>query len=139
MFIGTYQHNIDSKSRVIIPAKFREELGETFMLTKGMNNCLFVLSMEQWQLFQDKIASLPVASGLQLVRFFCAGACDATPNAQGRILVPDNLRKYAQLDKDVTVIGTGNRVEIWNTEKWNEYLENQSQESIMQAMELLGI
>lgn len=139
MFIGTYQHNIDSKSRVIIPAKFREELGETFMLTKGMNNCLFVLSMEQWQLFQEKIASLPVASGLQLVRFFCAGACEATPNPHGRILVPDNLRKYAQLDKDVTVIGTGNRVEIWNTEKWNEYLDNQSQENIMQAMELLGI
>ena len=139
MLIGTYQHNIDSKSRVIIPAKFREELGETFMLTKGMNNCLFVLSMEQWQLFQEKIASLPVASGLQLVRFFCAGATEAVPNAQGRILIPEHLRKYAGIDKDVTVIGSGNRVEIWNTDKWNEYLENQTQERIKDAMELLGI
>lgn len=139
MFIGSYQHNIDAKGRVIIPAKFREELGESFYVTMGINNCLFVLSKEQWDLFLDKLASQPISTATDIVRFFCAGATEAVPNAQGRILLPEHLRKYAGIDKDVTVIGSGNRVEIWSTDKWNEYLESQTQQSIKNAMELLGI
>lgn len=139
MFIGTYQHNIDAKGRVIIPAKFREELGETFYITMGINNCLFVLSSQQWDLFLKKLESQPISKAMDIARFFCAGATEAVPNAQGRVLIPDNLRRYAKLDKDVTVIGSGNRVEIWNTEKWNEYIESQTQDRIKDAMELLGI
>ena len=139
MFIGSYQHNIDAKGRVIIPTKFREELGECFYVTMGINNCLFVLSKEQWDLFLDKLANQPISKATDIARFFCAGATEAVPNAQGRILIPEHLRKYAGIDKDVTVIGSGNRVEIWNTDKWNEYLENQTQERIKDAMELLGI
>lgn len=139
MFIGTYQHNIDAKGRVIIPAKFREELGESFYVTMGINNCLFVLSKHQWDLFLDKLNNQPISKATDIARFFCAGATEAVPNSQGRILIPENLRKYAGIDKDVTVIGTGNKVEIWNTDKWNEYLESQTQERIKDAMELLGI
>ncbi len=139
MFIGTYQHNIDAKGRVIIPAKFREELGDAFYVTMGINNCLFVLSKEQWNLFLEKLSGQPMSKATDIARFFCAGATEAVPNAQGRVLIPENLRKYANLDKDVTVIGSGNRVEIWNTEKWNEYIEGQTQERIKDAMELLGI
>lgn len=139
MFIGTYQHNIDAKGRVIIPAKFREELGDSFYVTKGLNNCLFVLSAEQWSLFLEKLSSQPISKATNIARFFCAGAAEAVPNAQGRVLIPDTLRKYANLYKDVTVIGSGNRVEIWNTDSWNDYLSAQNQSSILDAMELLGI
>lgn len=139
MFIGTYQHNIDAKGRIIMPAKFREELGEAFYVTKGINNCLFVLSSEQWDKFIAKINAQPMSKASGLSRFFCAGADEAVPNAQGRILIPDHLRQYASLDKEVTVIGTGNRVEIWNTEKWNEFVNNQTQNNILEAMELLEL
>ncbi|MEE0858455.1 MAG: division/cell wall cluster transcriptional repressor MraZ [Acutalibacteraceae bacterium] len=139
MFIGTYQHNIDAKGRVIIPAKFREELGDSFYVTMGINNCLFVLSKEKWEVFLKKLEEQPMAKAIDIGRFFCAGATEAVPNAQGRVLIPDTLRKYAKLDKDVTVIGAGSRVEIWNTEKWNEYIESQTQQRIKDAMELLGI
>lgn len=89
-------------------------------------------------LFRKTVWSAYV-KGDRYCQIFCAGATEAVPNAQGRVLIPENLRKYANLDKDVTVIGSGNRVEIWNTEKWNEYIEGQTQERIKDAMELLGI
>lgn len=139
MFIGTYQHNIDAKSRIIMPAKFREELGESFYVTKGINNCLFVLSEEQWNKFITKINAQPMSKASGLSRFFCAGAEKAVPNSQGRILIPEHLRQYAALDKEVTVIGTGNRVELWNTQKWDEFINNQTQSNILEAMELLEL
>ena len=139
MFIGTYQHNIDNKGRVIMPAKFREELGESFYITMGINKCLFVLSKESWDGFLEKLSGQPISKATDISRFFCAGAVEAVPNAQGRVLIPENLRKYANIGKDVTVVGVGSRVEICNTDRWNDYLEKQSQDSIMSAMELLGI
>ena len=139
MFIGTYQHNIDNKGRVIMPAKFREELGESFYITMGINKCLFVLSKESWDGFLEKLSGQPISKATDISRFFCAGAVEAVPNAQGRVLIPENLRKYANIGKDVTVVGVGSRVEIWNTDRWNDYLEKQSHDSIMSAMELLGI
>lgn len=139
MFIGTYQHNIDAKGRIIMPAKFREELGESFYVTKGINNCLFVLSEEQWDKFIEKINAQPMSKASGLSRFFCAGAEKAAPNTQGRILIPEHLRKYAQLDKEVTVIGTGNRAEIWNARAWDEFMNNQTQTNILEAMELLEL
>jgi len=139
MFIGTYQHSIDNKGRVIMPAKFREELGESFYITMGINNCLFVLSKESWDGFLDKLSGQPISKATDISRFFCAGAVEAVPNAQGRVLIPENLRKYADIGKDVTVVGVGSRVEIWSTDRWNDYLEKQSQDSIMSAMELLEI
>lgn len=139
MFIGTYQHNVDNKGRVIMPAKFREELGESFYITMGINKCLFVLSKESWDGFLDKLSGQPISKATDISRFFCAGAVEAVPNAQGRVLIPENLRKYADIGKDVTVVGVGSRVEIWSTNRWNDYLEKQSQDSIMSAMELLEI
>lgn len=139
MFIGTYQHNLDNKGRVIMPARFREELGESFYITMGINKCLFVLSKESWDGFLEKLSGQPISKATDISRFFCAGAVEAVPNAQGRVLIPENLRKYADIGKDVTVVGVGSRVEIWSTDRWNDYLEKQSQDSIMSAMELLGI
>lgn len=139
MFIGTYEHNIDAKGRIIMPAKFREELGEAFYVTRGLNGCLFVLSTEQWDKFMATLSSQPVSKVMDITRFFCAGAEKAVPTPQGRILIPEHLRKYAKLEKDVTIIGSGSRAEIWNTEKWNQVMDSQSESNILEAMEMLEI
>ena len=116
MLIGQYQHNIDAKNRVIVPAKFREDLGERFYVTKGLDGCLFVLSEEGWKRLQDKIVAMPMSKARQLQRFFFSGAAEVEPDKQGRILIPQPLRDYASIEKDVTFIGTGDRAEIWSTE-----------------------
>lgn len=140
MFTGTYQHNIDSKGRIIIPAKLREELGDAFYVTKGINGCLFALSTQQWKDFVAKITALPIGQSAKLTRFFCSGADEVTPNAQGRILVPDHLRQYARLDKEVTIIGSGSRVEIWNSANWTAYIDEEiTDETVLESMEILGI
>ena len=118
MLIGQYQHNIDAKNRVIVPAKFREDLGERFYVTKGLDGCLFVLSEEGWKRLQDKIVAMPMSKARQLQRFFFSGAAEVEPDKQGRILIPQPLRDYASIEKDVTFIGTGDRAEIWSTECW---------------------
>ena len=111
MLIGQYQHNIDAKNRVIVPAKFREDLGERFYVTKGLDGCLFVLSEEGWKRLQDKIVAMPMSKARQLQRFFFSGAAEVEPDKQGRILIPQPLRDYASIEKDVTFIGTGDRAE----------------------------
>ena len=116
MLIGQYQHNIDAKNRVIVPAKFREDLGERFYVTKGLDGCLFVLSEAGWKRLQDKIVAMPMSKARQLQRFFFSGAAEVEPDKQGRILIPQPLRDYASIEKDVTFIGTGDRAEIWSTE-----------------------
>ena len=139
MLIGEYQHSIDPKGRVIIPAKFREDLGECFYVTKGLDGCLFVLSPLEWRRLQEKVMEMPISKARGLQRFFFSGATEVEPDKQGRILLPASLRNHAGLTRDVTVIGAANRAEIWDTQRWNHYEQGQTQETILAAMELLGI
>ena len=138
MLIGEYQHNIDAKNRVIVPAKFREVLGERFYVTKGLDGCLFVLSEEGWKRLQDKIVAMPMSKARQLQRFFFSGAAEVEPDKQGRILIPQPLRDYASIEKDVTFIGTGDRAEIWSTECWTQFNDNLTEDSIAEAMDALS-
>ena len=137
MLIGEYQLPIDAKNRVIVPAKFREDLGSLFYITKGLDGCLFVLSRKGWEQLQAKIDAMPLSKSRGLQRFFFAGAAEAEPDKQGRILIPQNLREYAELEKDVTFIGTSTRAEIWSTEKWNRMNEELTEASIVEVMDEL--
>ena len=114
---GQYQHSIDAKGRLFIPAKLREELGETFYVTMGMDDCLTVYSDASWAKFTEKFESLPYTKTKSMRALF-ANAAKCEPDAQGRILIPAKLRAYAALEKDVVVIGVSNRAEIWNAERW---------------------
>ncbi|MCQ2549483.1 MAG: division/cell wall cluster transcriptional repressor MraZ [Lachnospiraceae bacterium] len=120
-FYGEYNHTVDAKGRVIIPAKFRELLGNEFMVTKGLDGCLFVYDEEEWNAFANKLKALPVnnANARKLVRFFMAGAANVEVDKNGRILLPASLREFAGLEKDVVVAGLNNRVEIWDKERYD--------------------
>ncbi len=138
MLIGEYSPNIDAKGRMNFPARLREDLGERFMITKGPDNCLWVLPMNEWTSLENKIKEMPVSKGRGLQRFFFTGACEAQPDKQGRVLIPANLREYANLDKDVVVAGVSNRAEIWNRDRWEQICSELSGEAIESAMEELG-
>ena len=116
---GQYQHTIDAKGRLFIPAKLREELGDTFYVTMGMDSCLSIYSDASWARFTEKFESLPYTK-TKAMRPLFANAAKCEPDAQGRIVLPQKLRAYAHLEKDVVVIGVSNRAEIWNAEKWAE-------------------
>lgn len=143
MFMGEYQHNMDSKGRVIIPAKFRENLGDKFVATRGLDNCLFVYPMQEWSILEEKLTELPITSknARSFVRFFFSGATECELDKQGRVSIPANLRNYAELEKEVVVIGLANRIELWALEKWDDYMQaaEESSEEIASAMEQLGI
>lgn len=128
MFMGEYQHSIDAKGRLIVPAKFRDGLGEHFVVTKGLDNCLFAYPQEEWKIFEEKLKQLPLTStgARKFVRFFFAGAVECDLGNQGRIILPSNLREYAGLKKDIVSIGVNNRIEIWNKENWKEYNEEEN-------------
>jgi len=119
-FMGEYNHSIDAKGRVIVPSKFREKLGDRFIVTKGLDGCLWVFPTSEWESFSEKLTSLPVArkDARNFTRFFMAGATEAETDKMGRILIPQVLRDYAKLEKDAVLIGTGSRVEIWNSDTW---------------------
>lgn len=123
MFRGEFQHSIDPKGRLIIPNKFRTSLGERFVATKGLEKCLFVYPMPEWQKWEEKLMNLPLtnADARALVRFFVSGATECELDKQGRILLPANLREYAELEKEVVVLGLISRVEIWSRERWEKY------------------
>ena len=143
MLIGEYEHSLDVKGRLIMPAKLRQDIGETFIITKGLDGCLFVFSQNEWNNFEEKLKSLPLSdkNARNFVRFFLSGATECEIDKQGRFLIAGKLREVASLDKDVTIIGTGTRIEIWNKEKWEEHIseENLSIEEIEQNMQELGI
>ena len=135
---GQYQHTIDSKGRLFIPAKLREELGDTFYITMGIDSCLSVYSEESWSHFTEKFESLPFTK-TRAMRPLFANAAKCEPDAQGRILVPAKLRAYANLKKDVVVIGVSNRAEIWNAEAWTKLEEEElNPENLSAVMEELG-
>lgn len=143
MFYGEYQHTVDPKGRVIIPSKFREGLGDKFIITKGLDSCLFVYSCTEWINLENKLKSLPFTDKdvRAFVRFFFAGANECEVDKQGRILIPQNLREYAGLNKDIYVIGVSTRVEIWDKQRYEEYNSDQniSPDIIAQKMVQLGI
>lgn len=123
MFIGEYNHAMDEKCRVTMPVKFREELGETFYITKGFDECLFVFASEEWENFRHKLDSnaLKKKDYRKLQRFFIASANECNLDKQGRVLISTPLRDYAGIEKDLVVIGVSNRLEIWSKEKWDAY------------------
>lgn len=143
MFIGEYSHSIDKKSRIIIPAKFRSDLGNIFILTKGLDNCLFIYPESEWIILEEKLKTLPLTrkDARAFVRFFFSGATECELDKQGRILIPNNLKKHAKLDKEATVIGVSNRVEIWSSKEWEDYNNDDdlSYENIAEKMSELGI
>ncbi len=139
MFIGTSNHNIDSKGRVIIPAKFREELGEVFYATKGKDHTVMVLSKEGWEKLGASLASKPSAMVVKLTRFFFSSAVELNPDKQGRVLLSQDLRDYAGLDKDVVINGAGSQVEIWDAQRWNEYNSDLSDEEVYDIMSSLNL
>ncbi|MDD4569029.1 MAG: division/cell wall cluster transcriptional repressor MraZ [Tepidanaerobacteraceae bacterium] len=123
MFMGQFQHSLDKKGRLIIPAKFREMLGQSFVLTKGLDACLFVYPKDEWAVLEQKLKTLPFTQkdARAFIRFFFAGAVETEMDKQGRILIPPQLREHARIDKDVVVIGVSNRAEIWSQEQWQSY------------------
>lgn len=142
MFIGEYNHGVDSKNRIIIPSKFREELGESFILTKGLDNCLYIYPMEEWKILEEKLRKLPLTNkdARAFVRFFFSGANEISIDKQGRALIPQNLMKYANINKEIVSIGVATRIEIWSKEKWEEYNDaNIDYEQIAEKMSELGI
>lgn len=136
--MGSFTHNIDIKGRMNFPTKLREILGDTFIVTKGLDDCLFVYSLEEWAILENKIKDLPLSKGRNLQRFFFSGASEVESDKQGRILIPQHLREYAKLEKDVMVIGASNRAEIWNKTLWDEQNGNVSQKMLEEAMDELG-
>lgn len=143
MFLGEYQHSIDAKGRMIVPARFREDLGVRFIVTKGLDHCLFAYPQEEWTIFENKLKQLPLtnAGARKFVRFFFSGAIECELDNQGRIVLPQNLREYAGLQKEVVSIGVNNRVEIWNKESWKAYNEEENfiSNDLAFEMENLGI
>ena len=143
MFIGEYKHNSDKKGRINVPAKFRDELGETFYLTKGLDNSLFCFPENEWKVFEDKLKGLPITNknARAFVRLFFAGATACSLDNQGRILIPQLLREHARIEKEVMIIGVGTRVEIWAQDEWNNYThpDNISYDEIAEHMAELGI
>ena len=142
MFIGEYEHSVDAKGRVIMPAKLRDDIGEKFILTKGLDGCLFAYSQNEWLNFEEKLKTLPLTNknARDFVRFFLSGAIECEIDKQGRFLIPSNLRSYAMLDKEIVIIGVGTRIEIWNRDVWNKTGENISADEIAENMDkLLGI
>lgn len=142
MFLGEFRHSLDLKGRIIIPAKFRESLGEEFVMTKGLDSCLFLFPMEEWKIMEEKLRALPFTNkdARAFVRFFTAGASETNLDKQGRALIPQHLRDHCNLDKDAVIIGVPNRIEIWSADMWDNYTndENLSYESIAEHMQDLG-
>lgn len=138
MFMGEFQHNVDTKGRIIVPSKFREELGENFVLTRGLDKCLFAYPMNEWKILEEKLKQLPLTKkdARAFTRFFFSGAVECEVDKQGRINIPQPLRRYADLEKECVVIGVSNRVEFWSDTNWEDYF-NASEESFADIAENL--
>ena len=141
MFMGEYNHSIDPKGRLIIPSKFREILGDEFVVTKGLDGCLFVFPNDEWQAFEEKLRTLPMANknARKFSRFFMAGATTCELDKQGRILLPSTLRDFADREKDVVLAGLLKRIEIWSKARWNENNTYDDMDDIAEQMMDLGL
>ncbi|WP_027398732.1 division/cell wall cluster transcriptional repressor MraZ [Anaerovorax odorimutans] len=143
MLMGEYRNSIDVKSRLIVPSKFREELGYKCVLTKGLDNCLYIYPMEEWVKFQEKLSKLPVSDvkARAFVRYFYASAVECELDKQGRITIPQSLKKYANIEKELVTLGVLNKVEIWSKEEWEnaEAGEKLEPTEFAEQMEIYGI
>jgi MraZ protein len=136
--MGEYQHSIDEKGRMIIPSKFREELGTEFILTRGLDQCVFGYPLSEWKVIEEKLKSLPFTKkdARAFTRFFFSGAAECQLDKQGRVNIASPLRDYAKLEKDCVVIGVSNRIEIWSKSIWEEYF-SKSEDSFGEIAESL--
>jgi len=143
LLIGEYAHSIDTKGRLIMPAKLKEDIGEKFVITKGLDGCLFVYSQKEWKNFEEKLRAFPLTNkdARALMRFFLAGAMECEIDKQGRFLITSNLREFAGLEKEVIIVGVLNKIEIWSKDKWTAYTEKENLEAdeIAEKMSNLGI
>lgn len=141
MFMGEYNHTVDAKGRLIVPSKFRENLGDEFVVTKGLDGCLFVYDNNEWTAFEEKLKTLPLTNkeARQFVRFFLAGAASLEVDKQGRILLPANLREFAGLDKEAVLIGVASRIEIWSKERYEGAVSYEDVDEIAEHMTELGL
>lgn len=141
MFYGQNRHTVDTKGRVIFPTKYREELGESFYVTRGLSHCLFVYPKSEWEKLEEKLKTLPMSSGGNIQRFFFNNTENVSFDKQGRILLASHLREYAGLSKDVVIAGVSNRLEIWDAAEFDNMnsMENMDADEIASQMEILGI
>ena len=136
MFMGEYHHNIDNKGRLIIPAKFREELGDMFVITRGLDQCLFGYSMSEWSQIEEKLKTLPLTKkdARAFTRFFFSGATECELDKQGRVNISSPLLNYAKLEKECVILGVSNRIEIWSKQQWEDYF-SESEDSFAELAE----
>lgn len=143
MLMGKYQNSIDAKSRMIIPSKYRDELGYRCVLTKGMDKCLYIYAISEWELFMKKLSALPTSdlASRQFVRHFYANACECEIDKQGRIVIPQELREYAAIEKDLVTVGVMDKIEVWSKTEWDgaESNANLAPSEIAQKMAEYGI
>ncbi len=140
VFMGEYQHTIDAKGRMIVPAKFREGLGEQFVLTRGLDQCLFGYPMNEWKLIEEKLKALPLTKkdARAFTRFFFSGATECELDKQGRVNIASSLLNYAKLEKECVVIGVSNRIELWSKVIWEQYTEEQEDSFAEIAENMIG-
>ena len=140
MFRGEYNHSVDTKGRLIIPSKFREQLGDEFIVTRGLDGCLFVFPMEEWEGFIDKLKELPgTKEARTLQRHFMANAAPCEMDKQGRALIPAKLREHAALEKDIVFVGVLSKIEIWSKERWEENDDYDNIDDIAEHMSEFGL
>ena len=139
MFLGTSDHSLDAKGRVILPSKFREELGESFYITKGFEKCVQVMSVDEFDRLRAQIRALPADKALSLQYLLISPAVLVSPNSQGRVVISQKLREDAGLSGEVTVVGMDSRIEIWDKETFTAFMEQQKQYSVKEALELLRL
>ncbi|MBI0578391.1 MULTISPECIES: division/cell wall cluster transcriptional repressor MraZ [Bacillaceae] len=136
MFMGEYHHSIDNKGRIIVPSKFRDDLGEMFIITRGLDQCLFGYPLTEWKVIEEKLKGLPLTKkdARAFTRFFFSGATESELDKQGRINIPAPLLQYAKLEKECVVLGVSNRIEIWSKQIWEDYFV-QSEDSFAEIAE----
>ena len=139
MFLGTSDHSLDSKGRVILPSKFREELGESFYITKGFEKCVQVMSVDEFDRLRAQIRALPADKALSLQYLLISPAVLVSPNSQGRVVISQKLREDAGLSGEITVVGMDSRIEIWDKATFTAFMEQQKQASVKEALELLRL
>lgn len=140
MFRGGFAHSLDPKGRVIIPQKLRNLLGDDFVITKGLDRCLWVFTNDEFRKLDDRLKAQPMLdpNAVRLQRFFSGEAAEGNTDPQGRVAIPANLREYASIDKDVMIIGAGNRIEIWSKPKWDE-VKDVGDDQIRESARQIGV
>ena len=139
MFSGTTNKTIDTKGRIILPSKFREELGDTVYVTSGFENCVQILSPEQFDRLREQIRQLPADKALSLQYILISPATQASVSSQGRVMIAQKLREDAGLNKDIVVVGMDTRIEVWDKQSFEQFIERQKRESVKEALELLRL